>query len=127
MPITFGYWPMKGIGGYVLLILRHLGIEYTEEHADFDTYFKGEKFKLGLDFPNLPYIKDGDINLTEHRAITHYLIQKSGQISLKGNTPLEQAQALQVEGVLDDIFFEGLIPAGFMSGDNYLEKMQELS
>lgn len=127
MPIVLGYWPTKGLGAYIKLILNHLGTEYTEEVADFETYFQGEKANLGLDFPNLPYLKDGDLNVSEHRAIVHYIIMKSGQTSLKGNNAIEQTQAIQIEGVIDDIFYNGLFPAAYLSGDNYLEKMKELS
>ena len=35
-----------------------------------------EKQSLGLDFPNLPYFIDGDVNLTETRAIMKYIASK---------------------------------------------------
>lgn len=34
------------------------------------------KFSLGLDFPNLPYMVDGDIRLTQSLAILRYLGRK---------------------------------------------------
>ena len=35
-----------------------------------------KKFNLGLDFPNLPYFKDGDLSLTESIAIHRYIADK---------------------------------------------------
>ncbi|KAH7941008.1 hypothetical protein HPB49_009185 [Dermacentor silvarum] len=38
----------------------------------------GEKFTLGLEFPNLPYYIDGDVKLTQSLAILRYLSRKYG-------------------------------------------------
>ena len=46
-----------------------------------------EKYALGLDFPNLPYLIDGDLRLSQTNAILLYLADKAG---LSGRTP-EQA------------------------------------
>lgn len=37
-----------------------------------------EKFKLGLDFPNLPYLKAGDVKLTQSLAILRFLARRHG-------------------------------------------------
>jgi glutathione S-transferase len=39
---------------------------------------------LGLIFPNLPYVIDGDFKLTESKAIHLYIIKKSGKTDLLG-------------------------------------------
>uniref|UniRef100_A0A8C2M9K0 glutathione transferase n=1 Tax=Cricetulus griseus TaxID=10029 RepID=A0A8C2M9K0_CRIGR len=35
-----------------------------------------EKFKLGLDFPNLPYLIDGSHKITQSNAILRYIARK---------------------------------------------------
>lgn len=37
-----------------------------------------EKFTLGLDFPNLPYLKAGDVKLTQSLAILRFLARRHG-------------------------------------------------
>ena len=45
------------------------------------------KFKLGLDFPNLPYLIDGNIKVTQSNAILRYLGRKFG---LDGKTEADK-------------------------------------
>jgi len=47
----------------------------------------GDKSKLNLDFPNLPYLINGDFKLTESIAIARYIIRKSNKKDLLGKTP----------------------------------------
>ena len=35
-----------------------------------------EKFRIGLDFPNLPYFIDGDVKVTESKSIMKYIAKK---------------------------------------------------
>ena len=50
------------------------------------------KNTLGLDFPNLPYLFDGDVNLTESMAIHKYIARKWSP-ALLGANALEYANA----------------------------------
>ena len=43
-----------------------------------DSWFKDKKYNAGLDFPNLPYLIDGDVKLTQSLAIMRYLGRKFG-------------------------------------------------
>ena len=43
-----------------------------------DHWFKEKKYNLGLDFPNLPYVIDGDVKLTQSVAVLRYLGRKFG-------------------------------------------------
>ena len=43
-----------------------------------DSWFNEKKNNLGLDFPNLPYLLDGDVKLTQSVAIMRYLGRKFG-------------------------------------------------
>ena len=41
---------------------------------DTDVWY-GIKYTLGQDFPNLPYVKDGDLIISESMAIYQYLVE----------------------------------------------------
>ncbi|MCP6711196.1 hypothetical protein NL489_28010, partial [Klebsiella pneumoniae] len=44
---------------------------------DYDqSQWLNEKFKLGLDFPNLPYLIDGPNKITQSNAILRYIARK---------------------------------------------------
>lgn len=61
-----------------------------------------EKDKLGLDFPNLPYLIDGDFKLTESEAIMKYICMKYNP-KLLGKTQEDKGRILMVESVLRDL------------------------
>lgn len=73
--ITLGYWVVRGRGQ----TLRHL-LEYTKaswqetNYLHDEEWFERDKYKLGLHFPNLPYLIDGTTRLTETQAIARYII-----------------------------------------------------
>uniref|UniRef100_A0A3Q0RAA0 glutathione transferase n=1 Tax=Amphilophus citrinellus TaxID=61819 RepID=A0A3Q0RAA0_AMPCI len=65
------------------LLLEYTGEEYEDKHytcGDAPNYDKtcwtSVKDKLGLDFPNLPYLLDGDRKITQSNAIMRYIARK---------------------------------------------------
>ena len=79
--MELGYWALRGLGEPSRLLLRYKGVEWkdaaissTDEGAG--KWFSETKESLGLDFPNLPYLIDGDVKLTESLAILRYLGRK---------------------------------------------------
>ncbi|OWA54739.1 putative Glutathione S-transferase 2 [Hypsibius exemplaris] len=56
--------------------------------------------QLGLPFPNLPYLIDGNVKLTQSGAIIRYLARKHNLI---GTTEDEQRQQDLIDGVIGDI------------------------
>ena len=83
MSVTLGYWKIRGLGAPVRYLMEHAGVKYTNveyeqgEGPDFSREsWLSVKFTLGLDFPNLPYLIDGDVKLTETFAIMKYLADK---------------------------------------------------
>ncbi|XP_040851549.1 glutathione S-transferase Mu 1-like isoform X2 [Ochotona curzoniae] len=83
MPMTLGYWDVRGLVFPVRALLEYTGTSYEEKHytmgdgPDCDiSQWLSEKFKLGLDFPNLPYLIDGTHKLTQSNAIVRYLGRK---------------------------------------------------
>ena len=102
--MEFGYWGIKGLGEPIRWVIAHLGLQVNEfTPATPEEWFGQKKPSLGLDFPNLPYLVDGDFKLTESSAIPVYLIHKAGKQELLGSDAKQQAQVRQIEGVLGDI------------------------
>ncbi|KAM7538954.1 hypothetical protein Aperf_G00000052731 [Anoplocephala perfoliata] len=80
MPPLIAYWNIRGLAEPIRLLLHYLGVEYDEKVYNFGPppgnsreEWLSEKFKLGLDFPNLPYYIDGDYKLTQSSAIMEYI------------------------------------------------------
>ena len=78
-----GYWDMRGIGGPIRALFTHLQVDFEDRQygpTDDPEYTKQDwidvKMTLGLDFPNLPYLIDGDVKLTNTTAILRYICKK---------------------------------------------------
>lgn len=61
-----------------------------------------DKYKLGLEFPNLPYFIDGNIKLTESKAIHQYIADKWDR-ALLGNNMKERSKAMMLGNVIDEL------------------------
>lgn len=57
---------------------------------------------MGFDFPNLPYLIDGDFKITETKAITQYIINRSDKKELLGKNIKDQAIIEEIIGVALD-------------------------
>ncbi|XP_030589808.1 glutathione S-transferase Mu 3-like [Archocentrus centrarchus] len=83
MTMILGYWDTRGLGQHIRLLLEYTGDKYEEkqyicgEAPDFDkSCWTNVKFKLGMDFPNLPYLVDGDRKIPQSNAIMRYIARK---------------------------------------------------
>ena len=83
--MKLGYWKIRGLVEPIRMLLHYTGLDYEEviyEQGDAPGFDKSVwfdvKFELGLDFPNLPYLIDGDVKLTQTISILHYLSAKTG-------------------------------------------------
>ncbi|XP_012887296.1 PREDICTED: glutathione S-transferase Mu 2-like [Dipodomys ordii] len=83
MPMTLGYWDIRGLAHAIRLLLEYTDTSYEEKKysmgdaPDYDrSQWLSEKFKLGLDFPNLPYLIDGAHKITQSNAILRYIARK---------------------------------------------------
>jgi len=82
-PIILGYWNIRGLAEPIRLLLEYLGVNYKDELYDQgpapeysrECWLK-KKLELGLDFPNLPYLIDSPIKITESVAIMRYICNK---------------------------------------------------
>ena len=74
-----------------------------------------EKYRLGLEFPNLPYFLDGDVSFTETIAIHKYIAGKWGP-QLLGRDPGQRAHVNMLASILTDL--KGSVTQGcYVSGN----------
>ncbi|XP_070575644.1 glutathione S-transferase Mu 1-like [Ptychodera flava] len=107
MPVLLGYWKVRGLAQPIRYILEYAGIEYEEKlyeqgpAPDYsrDDWLK-EKHDFGLTFPNLPYLFDGDVKLTETNVIIRYLSSKA---NLLGTNDDERIRADLANEIAKDI------------------------
>ena len=122
--MEFGYWNIKGIAEPIRYLLAHLGIAYKEANPINREQWLAYKNDLDLDFPNLPYLIDKDIKLTESDAIAMYLCHKAGSQDLFGKQGLDSIKHRMILDVVKDLrksLFETA------KSDNYKEKFEERS
>ncbi|VTJ68759.1 Hypothetical predicted protein [Marmota monax] len=129
MPMTLGYWDIRGLAHPIRLLLEYTDSSYEEKRytmgdgaahssdfcegafwssktrlwewragssflcdfaPDYDrSQWLSEKFKLSLDFPNLPYLIDGVQKITQSNAILRYIARKH---NLCGETEEEKTR-----------------------------------
>ncbi|CAI8051548.1 Glutathione S-transferase Y1 [Geodia barretti] len=93
-------WAATRLAQPIRLLLKYTGTEFEDVQYDTGESWFSVKFTLGLDFPNLPYLFDGDLKFTESRAIMHYIARKN---NLCGSTEPEKVAVEMVEGVVDGV------------------------
>jgi len=107
MAPVLGYWKLRGLAEPVRYLLWYTGTEYQEKLYEMTgepgnwsrSDWLDVKFSLGLEFPNLPYWMEGDIKITETRAILEHLARRHG---LAGEGEAQQARLGMVAGILKD-------------------------
>lgn len=83
MPAIVGYYPVRSLAEPIRLLLHHVNADYVDKlyklgpPPNVKEEWFSEKFKLGLDFPNVPYYIDGDIKLTQVESSYHLVLIKS--------------------------------------------------
>lgn len=88
------------------LLLSYTGLPWEDKvYLGPENWFgSGDKSKLGLDFPNLPYLIKGDFKLTESSAIAKYIVKISNKKELLGKNPEDEGRVDMVLSLLDEIF-----------------------
>ena len=107
--LTLGYWKSRGVGHICRSLLHYTGADHEEKQYEVgpgpefnkDSWFS-VKFTLGLPFPNLPYIIDGDVKITESLACQRYICHKYNP-ELLGKTLADKANVDMV-GLLVQTF-----------------------
>lgn len=104
-----GYWNIRAgpRGNINRHIMAFSGVDYEDKRYELSTdeWANNDKKNLGLDFPNLPYVIDGDFKLTESKAVSIYLCEKYAP-SLLGTTPEDHAHAHMLHEIIYDCFMQ---------------------
>lgn len=90
--VKLGYWPIRGRAQPSRLIMAYCGVEFEEvSYTSPEDWFGRDKQSLGIPFPNLPYLIDGDLKITQSLVIPKYIARKSGKTDLLGKNPKDMA------------------------------------
>ncbi|XP_052492464.1 glutathione S-transferase Mu 1-like [Budorcas taxicolor] len=107
MTIILGYWDIRGLAHAIRLLLEYTDSNYEEKKytmgdaPDYDrSQWLNEKSKLGLDFPNLPYLIDGTHKLTQSNAILRHIARK---YNMCGETEEEKIRVDLLENQVMDV------------------------
>lgn len=81
--LQYGYFNLQGRGQIARLLLAYTKTEHNEVRYTFSKFsdWLDDKVNLGLDFPSLPYLIDGELKLTESKAIEFYIIHRAKKAS----------------------------------------------
>ena len=105
--VTVGYWGIRGRGGVIRSLLAYCGVPFqNKNYTDPEEWFGKDKQSLGFEYPNLPYLIDGDKKLTESNAILHYIPIRAGKRELLGDTDDKFVQVQVAFGVGLDVLTE---------------------
>ena len=80
--IKVGYWAIRGLVEPIHMFLEYKGVKYEKRVYTIETaneWFGNDKINMGIDFPNLPYLTDGDVKLSQSNTIMKYLEKKYGE------------------------------------------------
>ena len=102
--LVLGYWGIRGAAQPIRNLLAYLNLTYEDKHYnDRDEWFNKDKPKFKGDFPNLPYLIDGDKQISESQAILVYLSLKANREDLLGTTNEDKVHIAQINGVFEDL------------------------
>ena len=103
--LIIGYWGVQGRAHPVRLLLAYHNIDWEDKmYTDPQEWFGTDKPALKSDFPNLPYIKDGDTVITENVAVLQYAALKTGNKDLFGKNEVDTVKITQLYSFVHDIF-----------------------
>lgn len=104
--ITVVYKPLKGLAEFARLTLAAIGEPWNDviQHGGDPWFQKAPALhKQGFDFPNIPYIIDGDFYLSESQTIGIYLCERFNRLDLIGGENLQaRARVIEMIGVLQE-------------------------
>ncbi|KAM9855684.1 glutathione S-transferase Mu 4-like isoform 1-T2 [Aulostomus maculatus] len=133
MTMKLAYWDIRGLAQPIRLLLEYTGTKYEDKFyvcGEAPNYDKScwfdEKHKLGMDFPNLPYLEDKDKKLVQSNAIMRHIARKH---NLCGETEEEKVRVDMLENQAMD-FRNGFVLLCYGDFDNmkqgYLDRLPSI-
>jgi len=123
--MILGYWNIRGLAQPIRLLLEYAKIPYEDKRYTAQgppSWSRKEwtdvKFTLGFDFPNLPYLIDGTLKITQSSAIIRYVARKADMMPTNN---LELAQLDMLESEIAD-FRERFVEVCYQSQDVFEKK-----
>jgi len=108
--IEIGYWKLRGLVGGIRVLLEYVGEEWNETHyeahfrdgqwdrSEWQDVKKTTEIQSKFAFPNIPWMKDGDVCLSQSTAILKYIARKHGV-----GTTLDDTEAWRLDQGADQI------------------------
>lgn len=79
----FGYWSIRGLGAPCRMMFYYCNVDFEDklyecgDAPDFDkSCWTDVKETMGMEYPNLPYLIDGETKISETAAIMQYIAKK---------------------------------------------------
>ncbi len=103
-PLILGYWNVRGRGGVLRNLLHYCEVPYEHRvYTKREEWFDNDKYKLGFDFPNLPYIIDGDVKIAAVTALINYVPIKGNTNDLLGESDVDKVKVSEAISVITDL------------------------
>ena len=99
--LTLGYWDIRGLVEPVRTLLAYLELPYESKKVTSFEDWSAEKRAAQYNFPNLPYLVDGEKTITENEAIQVHLCLKANRPDLIGKDS-DRVEFIQLRGVIGD-------------------------
>ena len=113
---VLGYWRIRGLAANIRYQLKYCGVDFDQQfYYGMDDWFKGDKIKLGLEFPNIPYFIHGEHKITETLAIHHY-IAEVWDSTLLGKTTKDKAVVSMLNSKIAEIRWK-VVPLCYRQDD----------
>lgn len=129
MARILAYWNFRGLAEPIRMLLHHSGVDFEDKRYTLgppsnilDNEWSKVKYKLGLDFPNVPYYIDSNVKLSQSLTIMRYLAKKHGMYPTSES---ELLQAESLEQVSRDIL-QGIIFASMNTAPSDMDEIFKL-
>ena len=102
--VTYGYWGTRGRGQTGRLLLHYTQANWVDKkYTSPDAWFEQDKKNIGFSFPNLPYLVEGNLKITESMGMFRYIINRSDKKELLGKNLQDQGRVDNLTGVYEDV------------------------
>lgn len=103
--IIIHYWPTKGIVQPILYLMQYLEVPFEwKKVVNSEEYYRSKPLLVqeGLFLPNLPYIEDGQIKLSESYSIMAYLAKRESRADILPNV-VTFGKVLEMKNIVSNL------------------------